>query len=72
MVVSSVVLVRDVSTRAGDVLRGIAVFPNGWIFSQPFEKSDRETVKLRQHSIRVQPIIERVRSLKHVKLRVDT
>ena len=30
------------------------------------------TVKLRQRSISIQPIREKVKSLKHVKLRVDT
>ena len=39
MVVSSAVLDHGVSTRAGDVSMGIAVFPVGWTSSQPFEKS---------------------------------
>ena len=38
MVVSPAVLAYDVSARAGDVSMGIAVFPNGWIYSRPFEK----------------------------------
>ena len=38
MVVSPAVLAHDVSTRAGDVSMGIAVFPNGGIYSESFEK----------------------------------
>ena len=38
MVVSPAVLAHDVWARAGDVSRGIAVFPTGWISSVPFEK----------------------------------
>ena len=64
MVVSPALLAYDVSARAGDVSMGIAVFPIGWIYSGP--------VKLRQRSISVQPMREEVKSLKHVKLRVDT
>ena len=149
-VVSSTVLLHDVSARAGDMSMGIAVFPTGWVLLLPFEKlSDNcvnvrptlsqwekrwfpsstwnyvstrkqqntpqlttikkiacqclpmtcrhvpvtcrwgspsfllvgfilghsknwETVKLRQRLIRVQPMREKVKSPKHVKLRVDT
>ena len=70
MVVSPAVLPHDVSARAGDVSMGITVFPIGWIYSVPFEKLG--TVKLRQRSISVQPIREKVKSLKHVTLRLDT
>ena len=38
MVVTPAVLTHDVSARAGDVSMGIAVFPIGWIYSEPFEK----------------------------------
>ena len=69
MVVSPAVLAHDVSARAGDMSMGIAVFPTGWIYSVPFE--NLKTVELRQRSISVQPIREKVKSLKHVKLRVD-
>ena len=68
MVVSPAVLAHDVSARAGDwgspsfLLAG---------FTQGHSKNWK-TVKLRQHSISVQPMREKVKSLKHVKLRVDT
>ena len=67
MVVSPAVLAHDVSARAGDVSMGITVFLIGWIYSK-----NLETVKLRQRSISAQPIREKAKSLKHVKLRVDT
>ena len=70
MVVSLVVLAHDVSARASDVSMEIALFPIGWIYSVPFEKLG--TVKLRQCSMSVQPIKEKVKSLEHVKWRVDT
>ena len=38
MVVSPAVLAHDVSARAGDVSMGIAVFPIGGMYSEPFEK----------------------------------
>ena len=38
-VVSPAVLANDVSARASDVSMGIVVFPIGWIYSGPFEKS---------------------------------
>ena len=66
MVVSPAVLAHDVSARAGDVSMGIAVFPIGWIYSGLFEKL--RDGKLRQRSISVQPMREKVKSLKHVKL----
>ena len=70
MVVSPAVLAHDVSARAGDVSMGIAVFPIGWMYPGSFEKLG--TVKLRQRSVSVQPMREKVKPLKHVKLRVDT
>ena len=66
MVVSSAVLAHDASARASDVSMGIAVCPIGWIYSGPFE--NWETFKLRPRSISVQPMREKVKSLKHVKL----
>ena len=70
MVVSPAVLAHDVSARAGDVSSmGIAVFVG---FTRCHSKN-WETVKLRQYfSISVQPIREKLKSLKHVELRVDT
>ena len=70
MVVSPAVLAHDVSASAGDVLMGIAVFLLAG-FTRGHSKN-WETVKLRQNSISVQPMREKVKSLKHVKLRVDT
>ena len=72
MVVSLAVLAHDVSACAGDVLIGITIFPIGWIFSQQFEKLGDGCNELCQCSIRVQPIRERVRSLKHMKLCINT
>ena len=37
LAVSSVMLLHDVSARAGDVLMGIAVFPIGCILLLPFD-----------------------------------
>ena len=42
----------------------------GWIYSG--HSKNWETVKLHQRSISVRPMREKVKSLKHVKLRVDT
>ena len=69
MVVTPAVLAHDVSVRAGDVWMGITVPLAG--FTQCHSKN-WETVKLRQRSISIQPIREQLKSLKHVKLRVDT
>ena len=72
LVVSSAVLLHDVSARAGDVSMEITVFPIGWILSLQFERSYRATVRLRQRLTNVQRMREKVTCLKHVKLRVDT
>ena len=58
MVVSPAVLAHDMPARTGDVSIGVAVFPIGWIYSGPFK--NWETVKLRQRSISVQPMREKV------------
>ena len=63
MAVSPAVLAHEASMR-------IAALSIGWIYLGPFEKL--ETVKFRQGSISVQPMRQKVKSLKHVKLRVDT
>ena len=63
MIVSPAVLAHDVSARASDV--SLAGFTR-------YHSKNWETVKWRQRSISVQPITEKVKSLKHVKLRVDT
>ena len=60
MVDSPAVLVHDVSARAGDVSMGIAVFPIAWIY--PGHSKNWGTVKLRQRSISVQPMKEKVNS----------
>ena len=62
MIVSPAVLAHDVSARAGGVLMGIAVFSTGWIYLGSFEKLGDGYI---------QPMREKVKSLKHVKLRVD-
>ena len=58
LVVSSSVLLHDVSARAGDASMGIAVFPIGWIM-------------LRQRSTKVQPVRKKAISVTHVQLLVD-
>ena len=69
MVVIPAVLVHDVSARACDVSMGIVSFLlSGFILAH---SKNWGTVKLRQRSISVQPIREKVNSLKHVKLLVD-
>ena len=70
MVVSPAVLAHDVSARASDLSMEIIVFPIGWIYQGPFEKLGDGWIA--SSSIRVHPIRERVKSLEHVKLRVDT
>ena len=69
MVVSPAVVAHDASARAGDMSMGIAVFPVGWIHLG--HSKNWETVKLRPGSISVQPMREKMKSLKHVKLRVS-
>ena len=69
-VVSPAVLAHDVSARAGDVSMGSPSFllvGFTWGHSRNWE-----TVELPQRSISVQPVRKKVKSLKHVKLRVDT
>ena len=59
---------HDVSAYASVVQMEIANFPIVRIFSYPFEKSgDGQIASKFAH-----PIREKVRSLRHVKLRVDT
>ena len=70
MVVSPAVVAHDVSARAGEVSMGIAVFPIRWIY--PGSLKNWGMVKLRQRSISVHPMREKVKPLKHVKLRADT
>ena len=70
MVVSPAVLAHVVSARASDVSMGSPSFLLAG-FTRGHSKNWR-TVKLRQRSISVQPMREKVKPLKRVKLRVDT
>ena len=66
MVVTSAKLLNDVLTGASDVLMGIIVYPTGWILLRSF--NNRRVVRLRQYSINIQPIRERIIFIKHVLL----
>ena len=68
MVVSPAVVTHDAPARVGDVSMGIAVFPIAWIYLG--HSKNWETIKFRQGSISVQPMKEKMKSLKRVKLRV--
>ena len=70
LVVSSAVLVHDVSARAGDVSMGITVFLMAELCY--CRSKNRKAVRLRQHSTNLEPVRKKVISLKHVKLRADT
>ena len=71
MIVSPAVLAHDMSAPAGDALMGIWGSPF-FLLDECTRRHSKnwKTVKLRQRSI--SSIREKAKSLKHVKLRVDT
>ena len=70
LVVSSAVLVDDVSARAGDVSMGSLSFLLAEFSC--WRSKIRATVRLRQSSTNIQPMRKKVIYLKHVKLHLDT
>ena len=70
MMVDSLAVLAHVLVRAGDVSMGITIFPIGWIFL--CYSRNQEMIKLQQRSINVQLMDEKLRSLNHMKLRIDT
>ena len=70
LVVSSAVLVDDVSARTGDASTGSPSFPLAEFCC--CRSQNRGTVRLRQRSTNLEPMRKEVISLKHLKLRVDT
>ena len=65
MVVSPAVFTHNMLAHAGDVLMGIAVFIQS-------HSKNWETTELCHCSINAQPIREESKSVKHVKLHVNT
>ena len=67
LVVSSAVLLHDVSARAGDVSMGLTSFPLAEFCC--CRSKNRGMVRLYQNSTNLEPVRKKVISLNHVKLR---